>query len=33
VQQKPICLVRNAGARIDCMARGQDNTLQQRSYY
>jgi subtilisin family serine protease len=33
VQQRPICLARNDGARIDCMVRGQDNTLQQRSYY
>jgi hypothetical protein len=33
VQQRPVCLARNNGARIDCMVRGQDNTLQQRSYY
>lgn len=33
VQQKPACLVRNDGARVDCLARGTDNTLQQRSYH
>jgi hypothetical protein len=33
VQQRPTCLVRNSGARIDCFARGTNNTLQQRSYY
>jgi hypothetical protein len=33
VQQRPACLARNDGARIDCLVRGRDNTLQQRSYY
>jgi hypothetical protein len=32
VQQRPVCLARNRGAQIDCMVRGSDNTLQQRSY-
>lgn len=32
VQQRPVCLSSNGGARIDCLARGSDNTLQQRTY-
>jgi hypothetical protein len=33
VQQRPTCIARNGGARVDCLARGLDNNLQQRSYY
>ena len=32
VQGRPVCLMRNDGARIDCLARGLDNTLQQLTY-
>jgi hypothetical protein len=33
VQQRPVCLPGSDGTRIDCMVRGTDNTLRQRSYY
>jgi len=32
VQQQPTCLSRDGGARKDCLARGTDNSLQQKSY-
>lgn len=31
VQQRPVCLA-GSGGRIDCLARGSDSTLQQRTY-